>query len=79
MPKKKEIVHWIAQYRRLAPDITDKEVSLLPLVCAAIWPAPSSGFEPKNEQEMESFEIIMGYMHHFLYEADAISKAITRS
>ncbi|NKB70485.1 MAG: phosphotransferase [Candidatus Latescibacteria bacterium] len=76
VPKEREIVHWITQYRRLAPEMTDKEVHLLPLVCAAIWPAPSSGFEPKNEQEVENCEIAIDFMRHFMDEADAISKAI---
>jgi glutathione S-transferase len=76
MPELDAILAWLDAYRRRAPALSDKEIALFPLVCAAIWPTSSCGFVPYDEQTLENCEHIADYMRHMLDRADAISKAI---
>lgn len=71
IPEPGEIVSWLNQYRRFAPPIGEKEIALLPLLCAAIWPACCS--LPLKEEEVEDCEMSAEYMRHLVDNAEALS------
>ncbi len=74
LPNHQELMNWFSEYSRTAPLLSEEEIQLIPLVCAALWPAPSSGFEPKCEVEIPKCEAVVRYMQYFLNEAENISK-----
>ncbi len=74
LPYRQELVNWYVEYGSTAPPLSDREAQLLPLVCTALWPAPSGGFEPKCEAEIPGCDAIVATMRHFLNEAEDISR-----
>lgn len=79
VPNRQVFTDWLIEYSRTAPPLSDKELQLLPLVCSALWPAPSSGFEPKCDAEVPGCDALVQYMRHYLVGAEDISKDLKAS
>jgi len=79
LPDLQALVNWLAEYGQQAPPFSEEEIRLFPLLCAALWPGPAGGFEPKCEAEMPGCDAVVGYMRRLVDEADDISGALRAS
>ena len=71
MPEEADIARWIASYRRFAPAFGDKEATLFPLVCAAVW--PMWGHPHVDEARVDKCELVPDYMRRFLRDPEMVT------
>ena len=76
VPSRETFINWLIAYHHQAPPLTDVEIQILPLICAALWPAPSIAFVPTNDNEVVGCNAMVDYMQHYLDKAEDISKAL---
>lgn len=77
VPSVDDIAEWMESYLELGPPLSQKEVKLLPYVCAAMWGVAGCPAVPRSDAEVENCERAADFMRLWLTEASAIQDALS--
>jgi len=70
------IAPWLSAYKCCAPVLSESEIELLPLVCAAVWPEMLNAFYSGYEAAIAGCDVVAEFMRYLLDNTDILSECV---